>query len=334
MSTPHSTLPHADSFDGNEQITLYDPKRTEFDRSAHMTLDEVADYIEPGATGPAGADGRCQNFRLSTESGVAVSTADRTAQGTIYLTPYVGGQIALYNGSTWDLITSAEVSLALSSLTSGKNYDVFAYNNAGTVTLELSAAWTNDTTRADALTTQDGVRVKSGTTTRRLVGTIRTTGTATTEDSLAKGFVWNENNRVARPLSIIETTNTWNYTTDTIRQANGATGNKVEYVTGDATLAVEVVVCATAYVASNSARAAKVGVGVDSTTTFSGMVQGGYVQAAAGSYVGLTGTYKGYPGLGYHYLSWNEKGPDGTAVWVGDNGGDSQQSGIYAMIPR
>jgi hypothetical protein len=141
-----------------------------------------------------------QDFRLTTESGVPVSTSDRTAQSTIYLTPYVGNQIALYDGAAWQLRSTAEISLALSGLTSGKNYDVFAYYTGSAVALELSAAWTNDTTRADAITTQDGVWCKSGTLTRRLVGTIRTTGTTTTEDSATKRFVWNAYNRVPRTL--------------------------------------------------------------------------------------------------------------------------------------
>ena len=111
--------------------------------------------------------------RLTLTSGTPVTTADVTGAGTLYYTPYVNGQIALYDGSsTWTVYTFTERSLAL-TVTSGKNYDVFAYNNSGTVTLELSAAWTNDTTRADALTTQNGVTVKSGATTRRWLGTIR-----------------------------------------------------------------------------------------------------------------------------------------------------------------
>lgn len=142
-------------------------------------------------------------FRLTTESGVPVSTSDRTAQGTIYLTPYEHNCIGLYDGTSWRLSTSAEVSLALTA-TSGKNYDVFAYDNAGTLTLELSAAWTDDITRADALTAQDGVYVKNGATTRRWLGTIRASGANVTEDSESKRFVWNRYCQVIRQAWTID----------------------------------------------------------------------------------------------------------------------------------
>ena len=118
-------------------------------------------WAAAGATPYALAGGR-----LTLTSGTPVTTSDVTGAGTLYYTPYTSGQIALYSGSAWVVYTFTERSLSL-TLTSGKNYDVFLYDNSGTLTLELSAAWTNDTTRADALTTQDGVYVKSGATTRR-----------------------------------------------------------------------------------------------------------------------------------------------------------------------
>jgi hypothetical protein len=70
----------------------------------------------------------------------------------------------------------SEVSASLSGLTPNTNYDVLGYNNSGTLALDL-VAWTNGTTRATALARQDGVLVKSGATTRRYLGTLRTTGT-------------------------------------------------------------------------------------------------------------------------------------------------------------
>ncbi len=53
---------------------------------------------------------------------------------------------------------------------------------------------------AGLLTTQGGILVKTGAPTRRYVGTIRTTGTTTTEDSRAQRFVWNAYNQVERAL--------------------------------------------------------------------------------------------------------------------------------------
>lgn len=276
------------------------------------------------------------NGRLTLESGVAVSSTDQIAKGTLYFTPYNGNQIGTYSGTAWSVSTFAEKSLAL-AVTSGKNYDVFIVDS--TLALELSAAWTNDTTRADALALQDGVYVKSGATTRRWLGTIRASGANTTEDSAGgtttqvggKRFVWNRYNQVERDLLVIDTTDSWSYTTDAVRQANGAAGNKVEYVTGDAASLIEATVHGVVYILSN-ARAAKVGAGVDSTTVLSGLRQGGFNTAASGVYAPITGHYIGRPGLGYHAINWLEKGADVNCVFLGDNAGDDQQTGMYVKV--
>jgi len=174
------------------------------------------------------------NGRLTTESGVGISTSDRTSQSTIYFTPYNGNRISLYDGTRWKLYSFTERSLALSSLISSKNYDVFLYDNSGTLTLELSTAWTNDTTRNDALTTQDGILVKSGATTRRYLGTVRTTSTTTTEDSLTNRYIWNLFNQAKRPMYYTDSTD-HTYSTNAWREWNNTSGtNQVNWVCGAA----------------------------------------------------------------------------------------------------
>jgi hypothetical protein len=177
------------------------------------------------------------------------------------------------------------------------------------------------------------------------VGTFATTSTTTTEDSFGgvssqsggHRFLFNQYNRVERYIQVIDTTDSWSYTTDTIRQANAAAGNKVDYIAGDAAVSIRASLSATAFVSDNTSRAAKIGVGIDSTTAFSGLVPGGYLakQSLAtppGGYFAMTGQYAGYPGLGYHTVNWLEKGGDVTCVFLGDNGGDSQQTGLIVRV--
>jgi len=140
------------------------------------------------------------NGRLTLETGVPVSTTNQNAKTTIYFTPFDGNCISLYDDPMWVCHQFSELSLPLGTLVADKNYDVFVYDNAGTITLELSAAWASNTARTDALALQDGIYVKSGAATRRYVGTFRTVTTTTTEDSLLKRFVWNRSNIVAREL--------------------------------------------------------------------------------------------------------------------------------------
>lgn len=271
--------------------------------------------------------------RLTTETGVPVSTSDRTAQGTIYWTPYNGNQIRLYSGATWVQFTLTEKSLALTA-TSGKNYDVFAYNNAGTVTLELSAAWTTDTARADALALQDGVYVKSGATTRLWIGTIRASGANVTADAAASRFVWNAYNQVRRQMvNATETTNQWDYTTASFRQANANAANQLAYVTGDAASLVDARVYAM-MTNTNTGIGATAGVGVDSTTVNSAQYHGTNTGGTSGIVVVQHATYIGTPGLGYHFLAWLEySNATGTATWFGDAGSATLfQSGIMGTV--
>ena len=290
--------------------------------SVKLSLNRLGGLFLPGLCGG----------RLTTESGVPVSTSDRTSQGTLYLTPFAHNRVALYDGTRWKLYTFAEVSLSL-TLTSGKNYDVFLYDNSGSLTLELSAAWTNDTTRADALTTQDGVPVKSGATTRLHVGTIRASGTNVTEDSEGgttsqvggKRYVWSRYNQVPRALAVKDTTDSWTYASSTYRQWNNTAGNKVEYVVGDASAWVEAHFVAGIY----NVTSGNPGIGVDSTSTNSAKVFG---EMSGGSIViPVPALYRGRPGLGYHYLAPLERANSGTATFMGDDTG-WEQSGLYATV--
>lgn len=279
--------------------------------------------------------------RLTLESGVPVSTTDQTAKTSVYFTPYVHNMIVLWDGADWCPTTFTEKTLALGTLTSGLPYDVFGYLSSGALVLE-SLAWTNGTTRATAVTLQDGRYCKSGDKTRLYLGSFYTTSTTTTEDSAGgtttqvggKRFLWNMYNRVQRNAAVIDTTDSWSYTTNTIRQANAAAGNKVEVMLGLAAQ-VEADVRAAIYVHDNSAAAAKVSVGVDSTTAFSGVRAGAYNQnvgATAGVYSAFGCSFSQPLAAGYHYLAWCESGADGTSTFLGDNGADGQQSGMIVGL--
>lgn len=263
------------------------------------------------ATGATANTGLCQG-RLTLETAVPVSSSDQTGKTTIYFTPYNGNRVALYSGSSWAEYALTERSLALGTLTSGKNYDVFLYNNSGTLTLELSAAWTNDTSRADALTTQDGVYVKSGATTRRFLGTIRTTSTTTAEDSAAKRFVWNSYNRRLRHM-FVSYAGSWSYSSTTYRQANAVTTNQIDFVVG---LAGETTVSATLSATGNVSVAGQGmlnSIGLDNTTPLGLNSYSGLATATSQvSYLSQT------IGLGRHTFVWLEKADTAsTATWYG-----------------
>ncbi len=76
----------------------------------------------------------------------AVPAADVTGATTLRYLPYCGRQVWLFTNGEWVAhdIGSSGVSLALGTLVSQVNYDVFLYSNSGTPTLELGV-WKNAT---------------------------------------------------------------------------------------------------------------------------------------------------------------------------------------------
>lgn len=273
--------------------------------------------------------------RLSLTSGTAVTTGDVTAATTVYFALHKGNQIGLYTGAAWTLSAISELSIAVPS-TTVTMYDVFVDYNSGTPQLAVTA-WTNDTTRATALTTQDGVLVKNGDATKRYVGSFRTTGSSgQTEDSFAKRFVWNYYNRQPREMRATDSTDNWTYTTATWRQARATATNQLEFIVGVA----EVPLCATVVGAafnSGGAGYMSVAVGLDSTSAPTAGNVGMLINAPTNgdAYVG-SASLRAYPAVGYHYAAWLEysKTTTGTTTWSGDTAasGAPMQTGISGEI--
>lgn len=270
--------------------------------------------------------------RLSLSSGTSITTTDITAATNVYYYPHIDGYVKIYDGSSWVPRAFTIAALALGTLTSGKNYDVFGYSNAGVFTLELSAAWTSDTAREATweLALQNGVLVRTGVPGRRYLGTIRTTSTTTTEDSKAKRFCWNYYNRVHRSMSVKDSTDTWAYSTNAWRQANGSAANVVEAVVG-ATTPLEA--HAVALGKSSIGDYISAGIGINQTGATDSVTTG-----ATGLGVNLyviqnSADYKGYLTSGYNYVAWLEFGGTGTTFY-GDNGTTDGrvQSGLTAWV--
>jgi len=184
------------------------------------------------ATGGSGGDKYPCEARLTLSTGVPVPTSELTAQGTLYLTKYNGDQVAVYTGSAWTTLTlGSDLSITLSGLaTASKLYDIFAYSNSGTLAIE-SLVWTSDTARATALTTQNGVYVKSGDATRRYIGTIYIDSSKQCYQSKLHNYVFNINNPVDFFLQKdVDTSHS--YASSTYRYYNNDSTQYVDYVVG------------------------------------------------------------------------------------------------------
>ncbi len=272
----------------------------------------------------------CQ-FRLTLTGGTPVTTADVASATTIYLSPYGGNHIGLYDGANWEVISSAEVSLALGTLSNATPYDVFAYNNAGTLTLEF-LAWTNGTTRSTGLVLQDGVLVKTGATTRRYVGTFYTISTTQTQDSGASGagrLLWNYYNRVRKPLKVYDATDSWTAnaasTWEYLRNQSTAV---TKIVVGWAESLIELQMCLEGY--GTVAYSFKAGIGRGGTTNIAQTTQ--FATVPVTNYnTGSIARLIEMPAIGYQYYSALEWANSTTLITFYGDGGVTADA-LSAMI--
>ena len=267
-------------------------------------------YVDPSINGG----------RLTLTSGTPVTTSDVTSATTLYFTPYKSDRLALYDGANWRIYSFTEKSLALGTLTTGTNYDVFAYASGGSVTLDNTSlvAWSSNTARATALVQQNGVWVKSGASIYRYLGTIRTTGTTTTEDSALNRFVFNAANRVRRAMRRYETTASWSYNSVTYRPWNNSLSNRLQVVVGLDEDAIRV-----DFQAHTAYGVGYVALGLDSTTTPTGFKQV-YNSGSTSSTVPVQTMMIRNVGVGYHYIQALEA-CSGTCTFWGISSGDIQE---------
>jgi len=80
---------------------------------------------------------------LTPVSAQPIITNDAIAVGAIYYTPYLGSLVSVYNGTSFVTSAFSELTLTLSASHAASTiYDVFVFNNSGTLTLATGPAWT------------------------------------------------------------------------------------------------------------------------------------------------------------------------------------------------
>ena len=289
--------------------------------------------------------------RLTLTTAVPVTTGDVTGATTIYYTPYVNDVVSIYNGTQFIPTTFTELSQATTDNTksttavaNNSNYDLFVWNDSGTIRCTRGPAWSSDTARGTGAGTTELELVKGiylnkvaitngpGANRGTYVGTVRSNGSAQINDSVLLRMVWNAYNRRPRPMSVVDTTDNWNYTTLTWRQARATATNQLAFVRGlneDEVLAV----ARAAYSNSSLAVIGSAGIGLDSTSANSAQTFQSATAYAANNLAPASAEYRGFPGLGYHYLAWLEiSQATGTGTFYGDAGTTLLQSGLTATV--
>lgn len=86
--------------------------------------------------------------RLTLVSATPVLTSDQTAKTSVYYTPSLTDTVPVYSGSAWSLATFTEQTMALDTTNqlAGLLYDLFAWNNSGTINIGAGPAWNYNAT--------------------------------------------------------------------------------------------------------------------------------------------------------------------------------------------
>lgn len=299
--------------------------------------------------------------RLTLTSGTPVMTTDNAGATSIYYTFSTGVLAPIYNGTSvqnYQFTASATDTVGL-TIALGSNwaastlYDVFLTLNSGVVTL-CTTPWTSSgagtSARATALAPYLGFEANNASMTCRYsnsatltcaqyqctyVGTFLTNGNAGQVDfkfgtTAANGGIacvclWNAYNRVPITGMVSDTTSTWTYaTSSTWEAAHNSATMRVNAVRGLNTDMMYAEYLALAVPGSGTQAVA--GVGLNSTTAFSGRT--GYAASAAAG-LQVLGSYGGFPGVGLNFASALEYNSTATAsTWVGNSGTAYLQTGL------
>ncbi len=234
----------------------------------------------------------------------------------------IAGNSVAGNNATWRVGTTTATTFQL------LNQD--GTNSAAPGSVGTGGTWRRadqNTARATALVLQDGVYVKSGATTRRYLGTLRTTNLAgQSEDSEKKRLVYNEYNPATRKLKAVVTAgSSWTPSGSTWRAARNYFDYRVEVVVGNVGVLVELDVMMRALGAGAGITS---GVGYDSITAnvadvFPNLGTDGHISSHAQHYPNS---------IGYHFYQWLENNRSVAGATVYGISADGYQSGIVGDI--
>jgi hypothetical protein len=194
------------------------------------------------------------------------------------------------------------------------NYDAYLSGVTGLPKLTWSAAWSNDTT-PPTRAFLNGVEVASGASTKRLIGSARTTSVAgQLEDSHTHGYLSNRFAPRPRFMYATDPAANWTYSTASYRQANANTANQFDYI---CCVPRSIWAHAQSLVVNNTGvNNVNVGIGIDSTSGNSAQLNQ-IANLSGTTYVPTNSTYTGTPGIGRHYISWLEfGGGSNTQTWL------------------
>jgi hypothetical protein len=243
--------------------------------------------------------------RLSMLTGAPRNVADVTAGTAIYYVPCNGPFTPIYNGSSWEMISTGALTLTLNSTPhqADTNYDVFIAEDPGVADsyiIGTGPAWNTSTpgsaTRGTGagtteieyfsglLTNAEAIDLKNNATTysnvpanrATYIGSFRVDAVAaqltctalTATGALRKWGLWNAYNRLPIVLQGYEDAATWVLSSTTVSPFNADATNAMEVFAGLLECPVDVEVMANAVLGASANNFATVGVGLNVSNAF------------------------------------------------------------------
>lgn len=291
--------------------------------------------------------------RLTTSSGGPIMTTTNAGQTTLFYTPYQTDLVPIYNGTNMIMTQFTELSQLTTDATkspaavaASSVYDIFVWNDSGTLRATRGPAWTNSSTRGYTLTRQNGLLLNTSSITNgpaalrgTWVGTIQSNASSQIDwiyggtgigGVAASHQIWNAYNRVHVATTTSDTTAGYTYTSNTVRQAKASTGNQINFIVGAredamfASMQNEVQTVATAGSFGTA------GLGINTTTAFTFGRVIAWAAAAASQFITCSQSGYFYPNLGSNFISSNEAG-DNTHANTFDSGAANYLSAELVM---
>ena len=296
--------------------------------------------------------------RLTLTSGTPVLNVDTTAATSVFYTPFVGDKCPIStDGVTFKMRQFSELTLALvANHLASTIYDVFLFDNSGTITMGTGPAWNNSgagtgsrgtgagTTELQRVhglwTNKNSMTARNGSTTYTVaaneglyLGSISIDGTAgqvscyVSYGQSRKWGVWNAYNRQPITLLAGDSTASWNNVPSSWRQSNNSSANFAMLFTGLAEESADARFIQTIAQSVNGISAtAFVGIGINSTTATSGVTgaQGGSSSGTAIFLGSPVASVTQAPSLGLNQFNSLEQ--------VTNGGSDSTYDGTQASM--
>jgi hypothetical protein len=282
-----------DLVNGQEYVLIY---------SATLSGGFPGFFLEQPAVGGGTSTGLggTPGGRLTLQSATPIMTSSQTTPQTVFYAPYVNQFVPIWNGSTlqqYNFCSSLSDQVGLSLVMGGSaswpitnNFDVFVTLNVGVPVL-ASVQWTNQTTRATALSIFGGMLTNATTATMRLsasstlsvptnqgtfLGSFSTVnangqsaflyGSAASGGGNAYLGICNYYNKALFTTGVEDTGAPYTYTTATARNARGSGTNIIQYIQSDSERAVSSCYVAASQTTSNASADVVTGLGVASNS--------------------------------------------------------------------